>query len=147
LSWKLWVGVFGIGALASICMIGVAYAMVKVPKINSDVQAQGTTIYWGGSSKNPQILGRIGASRQILPNLSAVSQPMQAAALAAEDRQFYNEAAISPTGIARAVYNNLSPSSTSRTPTCRRTVRSAVSSKRSSSRSRSTSRSARTRSC
>jgi membrane peptidoglycan carboxypeptidase len=108
LSWKLWLGVCGIGTLLGICLVGVAYAMVKVPKINSDVQAQGTTIYWGGSTKNPQVLGRIGASRQILPNLSAVSQPMQAAALAAEDRNFYHEAAISPTGIARAVYNNLS---------------------------------------
>ncbi|GAA4618025.1 transglycosylase domain-containing protein [Actinoallomurus liliacearum] len=92
----------------SICMIGVAYAMVKVPKINADVQEQGTTIYWGGSAKNPQVLGRIGASRQILPDLSKVSKPMQAAALAAEDRKFYHEAAISPTGIARAVYNNVS---------------------------------------
>jgi membrane peptidoglycan carboxypeptidase len=107
LSWKLWLAVFGIGTLASICGIGVAYAMVKVPKINADVQAQGTTIYWGDKTKNPKVMGRLGATRQMLPSLNDISPPMQAAALAAEDRNFYDESAISPTGIGRAVYNNL----------------------------------------
>ncbi|MCO6007274.1 penicillin-binding protein [Actinoallomurus purpureus] len=87
--------------------MGVAYAMVKVPKINASVQEQGTTIYWGDSAKNPKVMGRFGATRQMLPSLDKVSPPMQAAALAAEDRHFYHEAAISPTGIGRAVYNNL----------------------------------------
>ncbi|WP_345444077.1 transglycosylase domain-containing protein [Actinoallomurus vinaceus] len=87
--------------------MGVAYSMVTVPKINADVQAQGTTIYWGDKTKNPTVMGRLGATRQMLPSLTKVSQPMQAAALAAEDRNFYHEAAISPTGIGRAVYNNL----------------------------------------
>jgi membrane peptidoglycan carboxypeptidase len=94
----------GIGTLASICMIGVAYAMVKVPSVNADATVQGSTIYY---SDGKTVMGKLGSSRTIV-SLSQISKPMQDAALAAEDRKFYNESAISPTGIARAVINNVS---------------------------------------
>ena len=93
----------GIGTLASICMIGVAYAMVKVPGVNETSTDQGASVYWGDSAP----MMKIGSSRTIV-RLDQVSKPMQAAVLAAEDRKFYHESAISPTGIARAVVNNLS---------------------------------------
>jgi membrane peptidoglycan carboxypeptidase len=94
----------GIGTLAAICMVGAAYAMVKVPSVNADATDQGSTIYYS-DGKTP--MGKIGSSRSIV-QLSDISKPMQDAVLAAEDRKFYSEAAISPTGIARAVVNNLS---------------------------------------
>ncbi len=93
----------GIGTLASICMIGVAYAMVKVPKVNADTTYQGSTIYYNDKT----VMATIGTSRQIV-NLSQMSPNIQNAVLAAEDRNFYHEPAISPTGIARAVINNVS---------------------------------------
>jgi membrane peptidoglycan carboxypeptidase len=98
----------GIGTLATICMVGVAYAMVKVPKVNADATVQGSTIYY---SDGKTVMGKIGSSRTIVP-LNQISKPMQDAALAAEDRKFYQESAISPTGIARAVLNNLSGGNT-----------------------------------
>ncbi|MFL6057243.1 MAG: transglycosylase domain-containing protein [Actinoallomurus sp.] len=108
LSWKLWLGVFGIGTLVSICLVGVAYAMVQVPKApNADVMRQGTTVYYRDGSRMVQI----GSSRVIKP-ISEISPNMQWAAIAIEDHNFYNEAAISPRGIARAVYNNLSGGNT-----------------------------------
>ncbi|MGI5223869.1 transglycosylase domain-containing protein [Actinoallomurus iriomotensis] len=103
-SWKVVLGVMGIGTLASICMVGVAYAMVKVPKVNSDATIQGSTIYY---SDGKTVLGKIGSSRTIV-QFDQISPAMQNAALAAEDRKFYSESAISPTGIARAMVNNLS---------------------------------------
>jgi membrane peptidoglycan carboxypeptidase len=107
-SWKIVLAAMGIGTLASICMIGVAYAMVKVPSVNADATVQGSTIYY---SDGKTIMGKIGSSRTIVP-LTQISKPMQDAALAAEDRKFYSESAISPTGIARAVVNNVSGGNT-----------------------------------
>lgn len=85
-------------------MIGVAYAMVKVPTVaNESSTEQGASIFYNDGSP----MMKIGSSRTIV-QLSQVSKPMQGAVLAAEDRKFYHEAAISPTGIARAVVNDLS---------------------------------------
>ncbi len=103
-SWKVLLAVFGIGTLGAICMVGVAYAMVKVPKVNADSTYQGSTIYYNDGKT---VMATIGTSRQIKP-ISAISKNVQNAVLAAEDRNFYHESAISPTGIARAVVNNLS---------------------------------------
>jgi membrane peptidoglycan carboxypeptidase len=97
----------GIGTLVGICMIGVAYAMVKVPTVNETSVEQGASVYW--SDGTPMM--KIGSSRTVV-QLSQISKPMQQAALAAEDRSFYHESAISPTGIARAVINDLSGGST-----------------------------------
>ncbi|WP_345473065.1 transglycosylase domain-containing protein [Actinoallomurus oryzae] len=102
-SWKLVLATMGIGTLASICMFGVAYAMVKVPKVNADATIQGSTIYY---SDGKTVMGKIGSSRTIV-RFDQISPAMQNAVLAAEDRKFYSESAISPTGIARAMANNL----------------------------------------
>ncbi|WP_460332974.1 transglycosylase domain-containing protein [Actinoallomurus acanthiterrae] len=84
--------------------MGVAYAMTPVPKVNSSTLDQGTTIYY---SDGKTVLGVMGTSRRIVP-LGQMSPNIRNAVLAAEDRKFYHEAAISPTGIGRAVINNLS---------------------------------------
>jgi membrane peptidoglycan carboxypeptidase len=102
-SWKIVLAVMGIGMLGSICMIGVAYAMVPVPQVNKDATVQGSTIYY---SDGKTVLGKLGSSRTIV-TIDKISPAMQNAALAAEDRKFYSESAISPTGIARAVVNNV----------------------------------------
>jgi membrane peptidoglycan carboxypeptidase len=94
---------FGIGTLATICMVGVAYAMVKVPTINADSTEQGAQVYWNDGSP----MMKIGSSRTIV-QLNQISPSMRDAVLAAEDRKFYHESAISPTGIGRAVIADLS---------------------------------------
>jgi membrane peptidoglycan carboxypeptidase len=94
---------FGIGTLATICMVGVAYAMVKVPTVNEASKEQGAQVFW--SDGTPMM--KIGSSRTNVL-LNQISPNMQAAVLAAEDRNFYHESAISPTGIGRAVINDLS---------------------------------------
>ncbi len=78
--------------------------MVKVPKVNADSTYQGSTIYYNDGKT---VMATIGTNRQIKP-LSAISPNVRNAVLAAEDRNFYHESAISPKGIARAVLHNLS---------------------------------------
>ncbi|MEV5705316.1 transglycosylase domain-containing protein [Actinoallomurus sp. NPDC052274] len=78
--------------------------MTPVPKVNASTRTQGSTIYYADGKT---VLGVMGTSRRIVP-LSKMSPNVRNAVLAAEDRKFYHEAAISPTGIARAVVNNLS---------------------------------------
>jgi membrane peptidoglycan carboxypeptidase len=106
-SWKIVLATLGIGTLAGICMVGVAYAMVKVPTVNETSVQQGASVYWDDGTP----MMKIGSSRTVV-QLSQISKPMQQAALAAEDRNFYHESAISPTGITRAVLNDLSGGST-----------------------------------
>jgi membrane peptidoglycan carboxypeptidase len=98
---------FGIGTLAAICMVGVAYAMVKVPTVNQASQDQGASIFWNDGSP----MMKIGTARTIV-QFNQISPNMQTAALAAEDHNFYHEAAISPRGIARALVNDLKGGST-----------------------------------
>jgi membrane peptidoglycan carboxypeptidase len=102
-SWKLVLATMGIGTLAAICMVGVAYAMVKVPTVNSSSTEQGATVYWNDGKT--QML-KIGSSRTVVP-LSKISKPMQQAVVSVEDRNFYHESAVSPIGITRAFINDL----------------------------------------
>jgi membrane peptidoglycan carboxypeptidase len=102
-SWKIVLAAFGVGTLATICMVGVAYAMVKVPTVNEASKEQGAQVFWSDGSP----MMKIGSSRTSV-QLNQISPNMQAAVLAAEDRKFYHESAISPTGIGRAVINDLS---------------------------------------
>ncbi|MFB9830607.1 transglycosylase domain-containing protein [Actinoallomurus acaciae] len=106
-SWKLVLATMGIGTLASICGVGVAYAMVKVPTVNQDSTEQGATVYWNDGSQ----MMKIGSSRTVV-QLNDISKPMQQAVVAVEDRNFYHESAVSPTGITRAFLNDLKGGST-----------------------------------
>lgn len=107
-SWKLVLAVFGIGTLATVCLVGVAYSMVKVPEVNKDISYQGSTIYDGQG----KVILKVGTNRKILNTDAEIGDPIRNAVLSAEDHNFYNEPAISPTGIARAVVNNLTGGNT-----------------------------------
>ncbi|WP_036828582.1 transglycosylase domain-containing protein [Phycicoccus jejuensis] len=81
----------------------VAYAMTDIPQPNEMVTAEASTVYY---SDGKTVLARLsdeGGNRQSVP-LADISPNMQHAILAAEDRDFYQNSGISPTGIARAVW-------------------------------------------
>ncbi|MGH3373475.1 MAG: transglycosylase domain-containing protein [Actinoallomurus sp.] len=101
-TWKVVLATLGIGTLASICMIGVAYSMVKVPSVNATSTDQGASVFW--SDGTPMM--KIGSSRTIV-RIDQMSKAVQTAVLAAEDHNFYHESAISPKGITRALVNDL----------------------------------------
>jgi len=89
--------------VALVALMGVGYAMVDVPEPNDLVTAQTTVIRYRDGAE----IGRIGAlNRQSVP-LAELPQHVQHAVLAAENRSFFSDPGISPTGIARAFWNNL----------------------------------------
>ncbi|MCU1593690.1 MAG: glycosyl transferase family 51, partial [Frankiales bacterium] len=95
--------VLGTGLLLLLAAGGVAYATTSVPSPSKIATAQATRILYADGTE----MGRVGTNRQIVP-LSAVSVAAQHAVLAAEDRGFYTESAISPRGIVRALFTNVS---------------------------------------
>jgi membrane peptidoglycan carboxypeptidase len=100
-SWKITIAVLGLGTLAMIVLIGVAYAKTPVPsEAQTDATAQGSVVYYD-DNKTPLL--RIGTHRESVP-LGKIPQRTQTAVLAAEDRGFYTEPGVSPKGIARAVW-------------------------------------------
>ncbi|HEX6473327.1 MAG TPA: transglycosylase domain-containing protein [Streptosporangiaceae bacterium] len=103
-SWKIVLGVCGLGFLGACTLVGVAYAMTPVPKTpNQGVQDQASIFYYRDGKTE---IGRIGVKRQIV-DLKQVPPSVQDAVLAAENRSFRTDPGFSPTGIARAVWNNV----------------------------------------
>jgi len=92
---------FGFILLAS----GIAYAYftVKIPDPNAFVNSQTTIIQYADGSE----LGRMGSENRTIVKLANIPLNVRHAVMAAEDRNFYSERAFSPTGIARALWNNL----------------------------------------
>jgi membrane peptidoglycan carboxypeptidase len=84
------------------------YASISVPPMNESVTQQHLTVL----DDKGVVLGRRGPEiRQDVP-LSQVPVPVQNAFLSAEDRNFWSDGAISVTGTARALLNDLGGGST-----------------------------------
>ena len=98
----LW-GVLAAFALA-VVLVGIAYAATSIPDPNSFSTAQATTIYY---KDGKTVMARFGNTSRIDVPLSKVPLPVRHAVLAAEDRNFYSEPGISPTGILRAMWVDL----------------------------------------
>jgi membrane peptidoglycan carboxypeptidase len=81
----------------------VAYERTTIPNVNALAAQQSTTIYYS----NGKVLARIGDTNRTDVELSQVPVAVQHAVLAAEDRNFYSEPGISPTGIIRALLVDL----------------------------------------
>ncbi|KGN40719.1 transglycosylase domain-containing protein [Knoellia aerolata] len=81
--------------------LGVAYAMTDVPKPNEVATAQTSVVYFSDGKSE---LARISEYNRESVKLAQVPIHVQRAMLAAEDRNFYENKGISPTGIARAVW-------------------------------------------
>jgi len=89
-------GLFLLGAAA----LGVAFAMVSVPQPNDLANAQASIIYYAGGKTEMARISEI--NRESVP-LTQIPLHVQHALLAAEDRTFYQNNGVSPSGIARAV--------------------------------------------
>jgi membrane peptidoglycan carboxypeptidase len=91
--------------------IAVVYAATRVPLPGQVKTDQTSIIFYGPPAASHQDTGdelaRIGTVNRTDVPLAQVSKDMQHAVLAAEDKNFYNEPGISPKGIARAIYVNL----------------------------------------
>ena len=90
-------------ALLFIAGIAVVYAALKVPLPGEVETDQSSILYWADGSE----MDRIGEVNRTDVPLSQVSKDVQHAVLAAENKNFYNEPGISPRGIARALWVNI----------------------------------------
>ena len=89
-------GLFLLGAAA----FGVAYASTDVPQPNELANAQASIIYYSDGKTE---MGRISeVNRESVP-LTKIPIHVQRALLAAEDRTFYQNSGVSPSGIGRSV--------------------------------------------
>lgn len=84
-----------------VAAIGVAYALTPIPKPNDLAVAQSNIIYYADGKSE---IGRVSEQNRENVELKRVPVHVQRALLAAEDRNFYENNGISPTGIARAVW-------------------------------------------
>jgi membrane peptidoglycan carboxypeptidase len=92
-------------------LIGLAYSGTPIP---TDVSAlalqQSSTVYF---SDGKTVIGKFGTTNRQVLTSSQIPVQLKNAVVAAEDRNFYNEGGVSPTGIMRAAYDDLTGSGTS----------------------------------
>ena len=103
-SFRQFLAFSGVGFLALMALIGIAYAATPIPQPNDLISAQTTIVYFDDGKTE---IGRFGEQNRIIVPLDQVPDHVQKAVLAAEDRSFYENRGISPTGIARAFWTNL----------------------------------------
>lgn len=103
-SWRQLLGVVVLGVALVVAGFGAAYALVDVPQPKDQQLAQASVVYYRDGKTE---LGRFGDINRTAVPLDKVPQYVQDAVLAAEDRTFYTNRGISPTGIARALYRDV----------------------------------------
>lgn len=99
LRWVLFLG--GLGFFAGSVLLVFSYFTVQIPDPNSYVTSQATILTYDDGSE----FARIGAQNRTSVPLGKIPLDLRHAVLAAENRNFYSEHAISPTGIIRALFN------------------------------------------
>ena len=106
-TWQKAVGVLlaGVGALIVFGAIAVAVAYEQTPVPTDAMAATGfaqSVVY----SKNGTLIGRFGTTNRQMLTYDQIPPTIVNAVLAAEDRNFFNEGGVSPTGIVRAAYSD-----------------------------------------
>ena len=99
LRWILFLGVLGF--FAGSVLLVFSYFSVQIPDPNSYVTSQATILSYDDGTE----FARIGAQNRTSVPLGKIPLDLRHAVLAAENRNFYSEHAISPTGIIRALFN------------------------------------------
>ena len=98
-------GIFlaGFGFVAGATLFAIAWFTVSIPDPNAYVNSHSTILQYSNGTE----IGRVGTqNRQILP-LAKIPMRLRYAVMAAEDRNYYANRAVSPTGIAGAIFNNV----------------------------------------
>lgn len=103
----LWTVVLVVGL--GTAFIAVLLARTEVPTPNELATSEATVVYYADGVNE---VGRLGESTRRSVPLDQIPTDVQLAVLAAEDRDFYNHGGISPLGIARAAFNNVTGGST-----------------------------------
>jgi membrane peptidoglycan carboxypeptidase len=104
---RRWLRRLAWGSLVAFAMalIGVliVYSRINIPDPNESALRQTTRIFYTSG----QEVGRFGEVNRVTVSLDKVPLPLRQAVLAGENRNFYSDNGVSPSGIARAFWNNL----------------------------------------
>ncbi|MCI2236949.1 penicillin-binding protein [Paenibacillus sp. TRM 82003] len=98
-------GLFVAGLVLGVAGFATAYALVEVPDPNELADAQTSTVYY---SDGTTPIGTFSEVNRQDVDIEQVPEVVQHAVLSAEDRSFYENRGVSPSGIARALWSNLS---------------------------------------
>ena len=88
--------------LLGVAGFAVAYAITDIPAPNELANAQASIIYYSDGKTEMDRISEADANRESVP-LAKIPLHVQRALLAAEDRSFYQNNGVSPSGIARSV--------------------------------------------
>ncbi|MCO5973192.1 transglycosylase domain-containing protein [Actinoallomurus soli] len=93
----------GLVVVLGICL-WVVYTQVKVPPVSAAARAEASILYYRDGTP----IAQIGRLNRVAVPLREIPAHLRGAVLAAEDRNFYGEPVVSPTGLTRAVWAALS---------------------------------------
>ena len=110
-TWKKVLTLFAllIGCLVILVAAGVAYAYSKtpIPDVQASVMQQASKVYFSDGKTQ---VGQFGSTNRIILTYNQMPAVLRDAVVAAEDKNFWHEGGISPTGIVRAAYYDLTSS-------------------------------------
>jgi len=98
-----------LGFVGLFVLLGIAVRLTHIPDASEVSQAQATILYFDDGKTE---MARLGEANRIAIHLDQIPLTAQRAVLSAEDRQFYSHGGFSPKGIGRAIFNNVTGSST-----------------------------------
>ncbi len=81
-----------------------AYSRIEIPDPNASATRATTQVFYADGQ---EAIGRFGEVNREPVSLDKVPESLRLAVLAAENRNFYNDSGVSPTGITRALWVNL----------------------------------------
>lgn len=102
-SWRVALGAFLLVVLVCAGAFIAGYQLVDIPKANAGAVAQSNVFLYSDGTQ----LARDGTVNRENVSLNQVSEVAQHATLAAEDRNFYHESAVSPKAMLRAAWNTV----------------------------------------
>jgi membrane peptidoglycan carboxypeptidase len=108
-SWKLVTGLFLLFVALVVGAFAFGYSETTVPDPNKAAQTQTSVVY---SADGKTEMGRFAAQNRQLVTSDQIPDHVKHAFVAAEDRTFYENRGVSPSGIARAFWSNLRGNST-----------------------------------
>ena len=107
-GWRRFVPAFRHWAVAALVLValglgafGVGYAVTDIPEPNVEASGQTSTVYYRDGETE---IGSFSAEDRTNVTIDEISEPMQQAAIAAEDQSFYENRGISFKGLSRAVW-------------------------------------------
>lgn len=103
-SWRFVVGSFLFLVALGIGIVATAYVTTDIPEADEFTEAQVTTVYYADGETE---MGRFSEVNRVIVDADVIPKHVKDAVVAAEDRTFYDNAGISPTGIARAFWVNI----------------------------------------